>query len=56
MAKGMAPDEAVRTLSKARSSLLSSLTRPIYIESNWYIYAFLDALRPVFGLRTRILY
>jgi hypothetical protein len=56
MAKGMTADAAVRTLSKARASLLASLTRPIYIESNWYIYAFLDALRPVFGERTQVLH
>src|SRR5215213_2768484 len=56
MAKGMTADDAVRTLSKARSSLLASLTRPIYLESNWYIYAFLDALRPVFGPRTQVLH
>jgi hypothetical protein len=56
MAKGMTPADAVRTLSKARSSLLASLTRPLYIESNWYIYAFLDALRPVFGDRTQVLH
>ena len=56
MAKGMAPEAAVRTLGKARAHLLASLTRPVYIESNWYIYAFLDALRPVFGENTKVLH
>ena len=56
MAKGMTPDAAVRALTKARSKLLASLTRPIYIESNWYVYGFLDALRPVFGPRTQVLH
>ena len=56
MAKGMSSDAAVRTLGNARSQLLASLTRPIYIESNWYIYAFLDALRPVFGQNTKVLH
>jgi hypothetical protein len=56
MAKGMTPDAAVRSLANARSKLLASLTRPVYIESNWYIYAFLDALRPVFGENTKMLH
>ena len=56
MAKGMTPDAAVRALSKARSRLLASLTRPIYIESNWYVYGFIDALRPVFGANTQVLH
>src|SRR4051812_12823408 len=41
MAKGMTAEAAVRSLTKARSALLASLTRPIYIESNWYVYGFL---------------
>jgi hypothetical protein len=56
MAKGMTADAAVRTLKSAREDLLASLSRPIYIESNWYIYAFLDALRPVFGENTKVLH
>ena len=56
IAKGMTPAAAVRALSSARSSLLASLTRPVYIESNWYLYGFLDALRPVFGARTQVLH
>jgi hypothetical protein len=56
MAKGMTPEHAIRTLGNARAKLLASLTRPVYIESNWYIYAFLDALRPVFGERTKVLH
>lgn len=56
MARGMTQAKAVRTLGRARSRLLASLNRPVYIESNWYVYAFLDALRPVFGPRTKVLH
>jgi hypothetical protein len=56
MAKGMSPNAAVRALRSAREKLLASLTRPIYIESNWYVYGFIDALRPVFGDNTKLLH
>ncbi len=56
MARGMTTAAAVRALTKARTKLLASLTMPVYIESNWYIYAFLDALRPVFGEKTQVLH
>ena len=56
MAKGMTPGGAVKALAAARRKLLASLTRPVYIESNWYVYGFLDALRPVFGERTQVLH
>ena len=56
MARGITPAGAVKALSSARRKLLASLTRPVYIESNWYVYGFLDALRPVFGERTKVLH
>jgi hypothetical protein len=40
---------AVWMLGQARRRLLRQLTQPVYIESNWYLYGFLDAMRPVFG-------
>jgi hypothetical protein len=49
VAKGISPATATRALALSRRRLLNSLTRPIYIESNWYLYGLLDALRPVFG-------
>jgi hypothetical protein len=49
VARGLKPATATRVLSGTRKRLLNSLTRPVYIESNWYLYGFLDALRPVYG-------
>lgn len=40
---------AINILSRTRRRLLRRLTRPVYIESNWYLYGFIDALQPVFG-------
>ena len=49
VAKGLSAATATRALALSRRRLLNSLTRPIYIESNWYLYGLLDALKPVFG-------
>ena len=45
----LSKDTAVRTLVRSRRRLIESITRPIYIESNWYLYGFLEALKDVFG-------
>jgi hypothetical protein len=45
----LSKDAAVRALVRSRRRLVEKITRPIYIESNWYLYGFLDALKEVFG-------
>lgn len=53
---GKLPKEtAVRALVRSRQRLVEKITRPVYIESNWYLYGFLEALRDVFG-RPKILH
>jgi hypothetical protein len=42
-------EAAVRALVHSRRRLVEKITRPIYIESNWYLYGFLEALKEVFG-------
>jgi hypothetical protein len=42
-------ETAVRALVRSRRRLVEKITRPIYIESNWYLYGFLEALKDVFG-------
>ena len=48
-------DTAVGALVRSRRRLVEKITRPVYIESNWYLYGFLEPLREVFG-RPRILH
>lgn len=48
-------ESAVAALVRSRRRLVEKITRPIYIESNWYLYGFLDALKEVFG-RPKILH
>ena len=55
MAGKLSKDIAVRTLVGSRRRLIEKITRPVYIESNWYLYGFLDALKEVFG-RPKILH
>ena len=55
MAGKLSKETAVRTLVRSRRRLVEKITRPIYVESNWYLYGFLDALRDVFG-RPKILH
>ena len=42
-------EAAVRALVRSRRRLVEQITRPVYIESNWYLYGFLEALKDVFG-------
>ena len=51
----LSKDAAVRALVRSRRRLVEKITRPIYVESNWYLYGFLDALKEVFG-RPKILH
>lgn len=55
MAGKLSKETAVRTLVRSRRRLIEKITRPIYIESNWYLYGFLDALKDVFG-RPKVLH
>jgi hypothetical protein len=55
MAGKLSKDTAVRTLVRSRRRLVEKITRPVYIESNWYLYGFLDALKEVFG-RPKVLH
>ena len=55
MAGKLSKETAVRTLVRSRRRLIEKITRPIYVESNWYLYGFLDALKDVFG-RPKILH
>jgi hypothetical protein len=48
-------EAAVRALVRSRRRLMEKITRPVYIESNWYLYGFLEALKDVFG-RPKILH
>ena len=48
-------ERAVKNLVRFRRRLIEKITRPIYIESNWYLYGFLDALKDVFG-RPKVLH
>ncbi len=38
-----------RKLARSRRKLLGSIDERIYVESNWFIYGFLDVLRDVYG-------
>ena len=42
------PDELREKLRRGRKRLLARLKTPVYIESNWFIYGYLDVLRDVF--------
>jgi hypothetical protein len=48
-------EAAVRALVRSRRRLVEKITRPIYVESNWYLYGFLGALKEVFG-RPKVLH
>jgi hypothetical protein len=48
-------ETAVRALVRSRRRLVEKITRPIYVESNWYLYGFLEPLKEVFG-RPKILH
>ncbi len=39
----------LRILSDSRRKLLGRIEEPVYVESNWYLYGFLDVLEEVFG-------
>ena len=41
--------DMLRILTASRSKLLARINDPIYVESNWYLYGFLDVLKDVFG-------
>src|SRR5688572_466680 len=45
---GARPADLRRQLASARDKLLAGVTTPIYLESNWYLYGFLDVLRDVY--------
>jgi len=45
----LSKETAVRALVRSRRRLVEKITRPVYIESNWYLYGFLEALKEVFG-------
>jgi hypothetical protein len=48
--------QRVRSLARSRRRIIGSITRPVYIESNWYIYGFVDVLKDVFGAETKLLH
>ena len=51
----LSKETAVSALVRSRRRLVEKITRPIYIESNWYLYGFLEPLKEVFG-RPKILH
>jgi hypothetical protein len=51
----LSKESAVRALVRSRRRLVEKITRPVYIESNWYLYGFLEAIKEVFG-RPKILH
>src|SRR5688500_15110858 len=48
--------QLVSILTQARTSLLASIDRPIYVESNPYLMGFLDALDDVLGPRVYVVH
>lgn len=40
-------EHAVRALVRSRERLLTRVQTPVYIESNWYLYGLLEALRQI---------
>ena len=51
----LSKETAVNALVRSRRRLVEKITRPIYVESNWYLYGFLEPLKEVFG-RPKILH
>ena len=49
-------EQRLNSLARARRGIMGRLTRPVYIESNWYIYGFVDVLKDVFGRETKLLH
>lgn len=41
--------EMLRILTNSRGKMLAQIREPIYVESNWFLYGFIDVLKDVFG-------
>jgi hypothetical protein len=48
--------DMLRILTDSRARLLAQIQDPIYVESNWYLYGFIDVLRDVYGPNVRVLH
>src|SRR5439155_26640942 len=43
----LSKETAVRAVVRSRRRLIEKITRPVYLESNWYLYGSLESLKDV---------